>query len=159
MDLEEQYDKIYRYCYFKLKHRQMAEDVTQETFLRFLENRSYCDRGKKIQYLYTVARNLCMDVYRRKQTERLPEEETERSGDGPEEKVINRIAMKNALARLEKEEQELLLLRYVQELSVSDISGILEISRFSVYRRTEKALKRLRDFLNREGFGEEKKWF
>ena len=36
-DLDEQYDKIYRYCYMKLRHQQTAEDITQETFLRFLE--------------------------------------------------------------------------------------------------------------------------
>lgn len=152
MDLEEQYDKIYRYCYFKLKHRQMAEDMTQETFLRFLESRNYCDRGKKIRYLYTIARNLCMDAYRGKTTEPLPEEEPDPTRDGPEEEMLNRIVMRNALAELEEEEQELLLLRYVQELSISDICGILEISRFSVYRRIQKALKRLRDLLGREDF-------
>ena len=32
MDLSEQYDKIYRYCYFKVHHCQTAEDITQETF-------------------------------------------------------------------------------------------------------------------------------
>lgn len=47
-DMDEQYDKIYRYCYMKLKHRQAAEDVTQETFLRFLENNTYKDIGKEI---------------------------------------------------------------------------------------------------------------
>lgn len=152
MDLEEQYDKIYRYCYFRLHHQQTAEDITQETFLRFLESRSYCDRGKKIRYLYTIARNLCMDAYRGKTTEPLPEEEPDQTGERQEEEVLNRIVMRSALAQLEEEEQELLLLRYVQELSVSDICGILEISRFSIYRRTQKALKRLRDLLGREGF-------
>ncbi len=37
VDIEEQYDKIYRYCYFRLRSRQTAEDITQETFLRYLE--------------------------------------------------------------------------------------------------------------------------
>lgn len=46
MDFDEQYDKIYRYCYFKLRHQQMAEDITQETFLHFLENSHYCERGE-----------------------------------------------------------------------------------------------------------------
>lgn len=41
MELEEQYDKIYRYCYFKLQHVQKAEDITQETFLRYLESKRY----------------------------------------------------------------------------------------------------------------------
>lgn len=54
MDLEEQYDKIYRYCYFKLHHQQMAEDITQETFLRFWESNDYCERGQKLQYLYKI---------------------------------------------------------------------------------------------------------
>lgn len=152
MDLEEQYDKIYRYCYFKLQHQQMAEDITQETFLRFLENRSYCERGKKIRYLYTIARNLCMDAYRRKQTESLPNEDMAGMEDALEEELLRNLAVKNALSQLEKDEQELLLLRYVQELSVSDICGILEISRFSVYRKTEKALKKLRELLGRENF-------
>lgn len=35
--IKEQYDKIYRYCYFKLHNRELAEDITQETFLRYLE--------------------------------------------------------------------------------------------------------------------------
>ena len=36
MDLHEQYDRIYRYLYFRLHDRHTAEDLTQETFLRFL---------------------------------------------------------------------------------------------------------------------------
>ena len=35
MDLEEQYHNIYRYFFFKFRHFQTAEDITQETFLRF----------------------------------------------------------------------------------------------------------------------------
>lgn len=35
MDIEEQYDKIYHYCYFKIYDKQLAQDITQETFLRF----------------------------------------------------------------------------------------------------------------------------
>lgn len=53
-DMDEQYDKIYRYCYMKLKHRQAAEDVTQEAFLRFLENNTYKDIGKEISYHLTI---------------------------------------------------------------------------------------------------------
>ncbi len=37
MDIEEQYDKIYRFCYYRVKNKETAEDLTQETFLRFLK--------------------------------------------------------------------------------------------------------------------------
>ena len=74
MDIEEQYDKIYRYCYFKLSNQQLAEDITQETFLRFLESNTYYEKGKKLRYLYTIAHNLCVDIYRRKTEDPLTEE-------------------------------------------------------------------------------------
>ena len=35
--IQNQNEKIYRYCYFKLHNRELAEDITQETFLRYLE--------------------------------------------------------------------------------------------------------------------------
>lgn len=41
MDIEEQYNKVYRYCYMKTRDYHTSEDLTQETFLRFLENHSF----------------------------------------------------------------------------------------------------------------------
>ena len=149
MDIEEQYDKIYRYCYFKLNNQQLAEDITQETFLRFLESNTYYEKGKKLRYLYTIAHNLCVDIYRSKTEDPLTEEL--RSED-KENKILTSIVIKDALHRLTREEQEILLLRYVNEVPVSVICGILKVSRFSLYRKTTKALKQLQDMLRREDF-------
>ena len=63
MDLSEQYDKIYRYCYFKVHHCQTAEDITQETFLRYFSKNLSLDSSKELPYLYTIARNLCCLLY------------------------------------------------------------------------------------------------
>lgn len=154
MDLEEQYEKIYRYCYFRLRHQQMAEDITQETFLRFLESGNYCERGKKMRYLYTIARNLCIDECRGKKAEPLSDEiPAEPTEEAPEDQMLTGIAVKAALSELEEEEQELLLLRYVNELSIAEICGILKLSRFAVYRKIQKALKRLRNLLDKADFG------
>lgn len=71
MDIEEQYNKIYRYCYMKTRDHHTSEDLTQETFLRFLENHSYREIGKQMAYLYVIARNLCNDYYRCKICGRL----------------------------------------------------------------------------------------
>lgn len=149
MDFDEQYNKIYRYCYFKLHHQQMAEDITQETFLRFLENSNYCEKGQKIRYLYTIAHNLCVDTYRAKQTEQL---DAEVLIEDKEDEILTGIAVKEAVSQLEKEEQELLLLRYVNEVPVSDICSILNVSRFSFYRKNMKILKRLKKVLGEEDF-------
>ena len=39
MELEEQYDRIYRYCYYRIHNQQLAEDITQQVFLKYFERR------------------------------------------------------------------------------------------------------------------------
>ena len=55
LNLEDQYDRIYRYLYFHLHDKHEAEDLTQEAFLRFLGSRTYQDENRQLQYLYTIA--------------------------------------------------------------------------------------------------------
>lgn len=159
-DLEEQYDRIYRYCYFKLHRREVAEDITQETFLRYLEH--YKDRSQEwdLRYLYTIAHNLCVDEYRKPVTESLPAEDVKGKTAGewavtkrlspaiPEpdhaDKTITSLWLRNALNKLSEEDQEILLLRYANEVSNNVICGMLQISRFALYRKMQKALRKLR---------------
>ena len=54
MDIEEQYDKIFHYCYYRIRDKNVAEDITQEVFLRFY-NSNYVEQQKEIRYLYTIA--------------------------------------------------------------------------------------------------------
>lgn len=147
IDLEEQYDKIYRYCYYKLHHQEKAEDVTQETFLRFLENENYRDTGKRLHYLYTIARNLCIDEYRKKTADGLPPNLADSAGYRSEDEILESVCLKNALAGLSPEDQEILLLKYVNEVPTAAICQIMGISRFTLYRRASKALARLKHTL------------
>lgn len=142
-DLDEQYDKIYRYCYMKLRHQQTAEDITQETFLRFLENKTYKDMGKEISYLYRIARNLCIDQIRKQKNEALSEE---LSGcmENIQERMAVHMDLRKAIKSLDAQEQELVFLRYVNELSVGKTTEILGISRFALYRKDRECLKKLK---------------
>lgn len=144
LDLEDQYDKIYRYCYFKVHNNHVAEDLTQETFLRYISQTSYRNQGKQLAYLYMIAKNLCIDFYRRKQTVLLSEDY---AAENLVEQMDNKIAVQQAVRQLSVELQELILLRYVNELSASEIGEIMEISRFCVYRREKEALKILQKLL------------
>lgn len=150
IDLEEQYDKIYRYCYFKLHNQETAEDITQETFLRYFENYRLSTAEQIMKCLYTIARNLCIDEYRKKHPESLQESFVQEAWE--EEQFLTSLAVKSALSELESDEKELLLLRYVNEVSVSAIGQILGISRFAVHRRLKNASNKLRDKLGKEEF-------
>lgn len=143
MDYAEQYDKIYRYCYFKLHHRETAEDVTQETFLRFLNHQASYGKGDSLKLLYTIARNLCTDEYRRKKAELLSETQQEQAGfsiPGPEEDCINKSLLHAALQKLTEEDRELILLRYVNEVPMTSLASLYQMSRFALYRRCQRLL-------------------
>ena len=149
IDIQEQYDKIYRFCYYKVKNSAMAEDLTQETFLRYFSQNAYIERGKMLAYLYTIARNLCMDTFRKIQPELLTDDIP--STECFEQVELN-LTLRNVLKTLPEQDRELLLLRYVNELSVGEIASIMEISRFAVYRRTTSVIATLRKSLRKEDF-------
>ena len=147
MDLETQYDKIYRYCYSRTHHRQLAEDITQEAFLRWLSDRSYREEGRALRYLYTTARNLCIDQYRRQKPEPLPDD---LAAPGGEDAHLDRLDLSAALAELTDQERELILLRYVNGERVGVIAAVTGLSRFAVYRKTTAILARLRQQLKED---------
>lgn len=140
IELEEQYDKIYRYCYYRLRNAWKAEDITQETFLRYLESDGYIDAGRPLAFLYTVAKNLCIDEMRRRDMEQLPEE---LPGENQENGLVDALMLKQALQQLTQAERELILLRYVNEVPVADLAKIYGMSRYAIYRETKKILKKL----------------
>ena len=145
MDLEDQYDRIFKYLYFHLHDRHMAEDLTQEAFLRFLGSRTYRDENRQLQYLYTIARNLCRQYYREKTITYSLDEETDIPvTDGFENALIQTLSLQNALQSLSPEESELIFLRYVNDVPVPVISGLYQISRFAVYRKLKSILQKVR---------------
>ena len=142
LDLEEQYDKIYRFCWYRLRDRQLAEDVTQETFLRWLSSDTYRDMGQTLQYLYTIARNLCTDERRKVSPEPLPEDLAAEGRD-----PVLTMALQSELARLDPEDRELLLLRYGNEVPMGVLSKLYGCSRFALYRRLQRILGELHERL------------
>ena len=148
-DIEEQYDKIYRYCYFKLHNRELAEDVTQETFLRYLQHYNCITAASAIKCLYTIARNLCVDEYRK-----IPIESIDESifDNVMEERLITNLTVKEALSKLTPDEQELLLLRYVNEVPVLTLGKIYGLSRYAIYRKLVSVSNKFREELRKEGY-------
>ena len=145
---DEQYDKIYRYCYFKLHRREAAEDITQETFLRYLKHYGDSKQEWDLRYLYRIAHNLCVDEFRKRVLEPLPKDLAE---EDYAEGSITALWLRNALDRLPEEEREILLLRYANEVPNGVICHMLGISRYALYRKMKNALQNLRKELGEEG--------
>lgn len=150
ISLEDQYDKIYRYCYFKVNNKELAEDLTQETFLKYFSQTSYINSGKPLAYLYTIARNQCIDFYRKNNKEQ--DFGIEEVGNDVISGFETNFVIKEAVSTLPNDLQELLLLRFANELGIGEIANIMGISRFVVYRRLNKAFGKLKIILRKEDF-------
>ena len=145
MDIESYYDKIYKYIYFKVNNKTRAEDLTQETFLRFMK--SECNEPER--YLYTIAGNLCIDEYRRIKPVFTEDEDITQVEEGFEDKILEKQVLANALKVLSDEDREMIVLRFVNEEPIGEIAKLYGISRFALTRRLNKAKNRLKEELER----------
>ena len=147
-------DKIYRFIFIKVSSREIAEDLTSETFLRgwqvFKERE---DIENPPAFLYQIARNLITDHYREKGKAKVVSAEYVPILDprgGLEEKArlnsdLERVKL--ALANLKEEYQDLIIYRYFDELSVPEIAKILEKPQGTVRVGLHRALKALKNEL------------
>lgn len=139
-EIEELYDKIYRYCFFKLRNSASAEDITQEAFLRFFAQNTDINAA----YIFTIAKNLCTDMFRKKQTEELSDNYPT---DDFSDKSDTKIAVRTALEKLDEQHREILVMRYIAEMSVNETAESLGISRFALYRLERAALAEMKKLL------------
>jgi RNA polymerase sigma-70 factor (ECF subfamily) len=124
-------DLVYRYISYRVAGQQLAEDLTSETFLRALRRiGSFTWQGRDVgAWFVTIARNLVADHYKsgRYRLEMTTDDVTE-SGvqlvqDGPEGAVLEAMQNKvllTAVRQLGPEQQECIVLRFLQGLSVAE---------------------------------------
>lgn len=155
------YEDILRYCVFRCSDRGYAEDLTQETFLRFFSALShYRHFGKTRNYLYTIAGNLCRDFY--KKAKDVPLEEAElreqlQPEASQETAVSDKLSIEWALGQLSEELREVTILYYFQDQKVSEIAAILHISLPLAKYRLRRAREQLEKLLKTEDYYESQK--
>ncbi len=141
-----------------------AEDLTQETFLRVVKQAAnYEPRSKFTTWLFTLARNLCIDASRRRKHRKAqsldaPDEEghslLERTSDGGpavDRQAIGhelRARMEVAIAELPEDQREVFLMREAADLSFKEIADVIGVSENTVKSRMRYALDRLQDALS-----------
>ncbi len=126
-------DLVHRYVYYRVGSRALAEDLTSETFLRALRRiTTYTWQGVDIgAWFVTIARNLVADHYksgRYRLEVQVQEVRDDRSFEGPEDEVLDSLdhaVLLQAVTKLGAEQQECVVLRFLQGLSVSETAVIM----------------------------------
>ena len=145
-------DEIFRHEFFRVHDREKAKDITQETFTRTWE---YLRAGKEVDYmrafLYRVANNLVIDQSRvsgRTTSLETAVEEGMQFGDEVE-KIDHEFSadarmLIGSIDQLEPIYREVIILRYLQDLSVTDIAHQLGEKETNVSVRIHRAIEKLR---------------
>lgn len=145
------YDRIYSYCYHHVNDSRQAEDICQDTFCSMLEHlEQYRHYDKFPNYLYVIAGNKCRDFYKRKKPlylEELSEREAKGGMEGEAQAVEfeDRLAVRELVRSLPRELEEVIILRFYQDLRYQDIGKILQISTSLAKYRVKKAVGLLRE--------------
>lgn len=153
-----------------LGHREAAEDVLQEVFMRVVKGAAQFERRAKFTtWVYTIARNLCIDAQRKARYRRTDslDQGVDDEPDGPtlgatigdgsrgtDDRAFDvqaRAAIVAAIAELSEEQREVFTLREYAGLPFQEIANIVGCPENTVKSRMRYALENLRKHLERSG--------
>jgi RNA polymerase sigma-70 factor (ECF subfamily) len=159
---------LYNFVARHVRELDTAADLTQEAFARVVQNASQFNRSSKFStWLYTIARNLCIDHSRRMKHRRHASlDAPHMAHDDHSAPLIERVAAKvpdaeisaysvalreritRAVDALPAEQREVFLMRNLQHLSFAEISVVVGAPENTVKSRMRYALERLQEALS-----------
>jgi RNA polymerase sigma-70 factor (ECF subfamily) len=155
--------RLLRYLLFLTGKREVAEDLFQETWMRVLvRGAQYNGKARFDTWLFTIARNLVIDLSRKRtmasldeMTEAGEEErpfQIEADGPSPLEQFQSRencAEVAEVLLKLEPNYREVLVLRFHEELSLEEIAGVTRAPLSTVKSRLYRGLAALKPEMER----------
>ncbi len=138
------------HAFFKINDRAISEDLVQETFMKTWK---YLVKGGKVDvmkaFLYHVLNNLIVDEYRKRKTTSLDVllEKGFEPKSRDSERIFNVLDGKSAMLliqRLPKTYQKVMRMRYVQDLSLEEISLITGQSKNTIAVQLHRGLEKLK---------------
>jgi len=152
----ELYERTARGLRAYLRHRlgshPLADDLTQEAYLRLLKTQvpAGMDAAQLKSYLYKIALNLVRDARTARRLEPLPDQ-NELAGKPPLLEQAHDV--RNAFARLKPKERDLLWLAYVECFNHAEIAASIKTTQGSVRPMLARARRKLAGLLQRRGYG------
>jgi RNA polymerase sigma-70 factor (ECF subfamily) len=148
-------EKIYRFVFVKVSSKDIAQDICSETFLRGWESFKTQKIDNPQAFLYRIARNLVIDHYREKGRTNIVSAEYSSIPDpraGFEEKIAldsDLEQVKKALSKLSDDYQNVVVLRYLEDLPIPEIAKALDKTEDATRVTLHRALKALKNEVNK----------
>ena len=147
-------DAIFRYCYLRVSSREKAKDIMQDTFMKVWEyiNKNDAEILNVRAFLYKTANNLIIDDYRKKKSVSLDElhEKGFEPASGGHQDIQNNAELAQAMkfiSKLEPKKAELIIMRYVDDMSPREIAKIVGGTENSVSVSINRAMKKVKEII------------
>jgi RNA polymerase sigma-70 factor (ECF subfamily) len=147
-------DDIFRFCVLKVSNRETAQDIAQETFMRYWQQMRLGETvGNDRALLYAIARNLVIDWYRKRKTDSLDAltEGGFEFASGDHTTIEQHAQVREVLEvvrDLDEPAREALTLRFVEGFSPKDIAALTGETANAVSVRINRALKKVQERLH-----------
>lgn len=150
-------ERVYRYVYYRVGNQPDAEDLTQQVFLNAWKAISRYRRtgASFIAWLFTIAHNEVVSFYRRARDESYLDLEVEsrQQWADPEAEAMSQFdaaTVRRAILQLKPDQQQVVIMRFIEDLEYSDIAASLGKTEGSVRVIQHRALAELNRLLTQE---------
>jgi len=152
-------EKIFRFVFLKVNSKEIAEDLTSETFLRTWE--VFKNGNQKIEnvsaFLYQTARNLITDYYREKGKAKIISPDLGRPIVDPRQNLEKQAILnsemeriRKALSELNEDYQNAIIWYYLDEMPIQEVANLLDRTVPATRVLISRAIKALREQLSNE---------
>ncbi len=156
---DEHVDKVYKYFYINCLNRHIAEDLTSQTFVKFIDKVKSQEIDDDKKYLYGVMRNVWMDYLRAKYNEKLVSIDQIEDFEAHAEQVVSSFQSKDMKQRakqfihkLPPKQRQVIHMRLIEEKTLKDIASELGKNMSYVKTTQQRAIKRLKVMLENPEF-------
>ena len=146
--VEQNYQAIFRFCMHILRNSADAEDAVQKTFLKaYLKKDSLNDNSKLKSWIYSIARNVCIDKQRWWKRNRTEPEEYGTDANSESSNPELTMTLQALIAQLPTKQREVFILRHWHGFSTKQVAEILKIKEGTVKSHLKRGVEKIKEGL------------
>jgi RNA polymerase sigma-70 factor, ECF subfamily len=151
------FEKIYRFIFYRVGHKEVAEDLTEEVFIKVFRGIKNLQETQAFEaWLYQIARNQVIDYYRSKKAV-IPIEEVENTLEY-ETNIVDVVHLQSQqqvfiklLKELTGEQQAVMRMKFLEDLDNDEIAAVLNKTEGAIRVIQHRAITKLKDLISKLG--------
>lgn len=142
--------RLYNFFFQQTRDKGQSEDLTQNVFERIIKYREkYTEKRNFTSWIYAIARNVHMDLYRKKRFDLPGNEHVLRIAEIPDEtetiESLHSDRLKLAMTQLKQEEQQILWMTRFEKMKYAEVAEVFQCSEGAIKAKVHRTMKNLKD--------------